>query len=526
MSEIIAVQVCAGLFNRDTNSPSIYTLLNEPYDSQWLYDVEGISSPSLTSVESILDLCLSKTKKYILFSYSTQQALVPNLITLSAVLDAVPLEASSPAIASAQPSMVYDLTTEWSGFTPNTATSYMYDLYVNQTSTLAWMNPGYDNAAKPSDPPLTKSPNPGLIDYIVRERIFNFYMNDACIPNTDDYAMMTKMLQNNPWAKPIAVYGYGDTYPVAGDIFEAETDCTKEHNMGQIASSGVNNLSFFSRKAAITSPLQQNPVQFERFNPTKTYVNFVLGDGDNIAFVKSSRRDWMLNRISRCTPDKSNSYEDCFPLTWSLSPHLLHFAPDLALWYYNAAKQTGHDYFMLPPSGDLYSYPSEFPDDLQTIYAKNTAQGCYLMNTSGTVHWEWFGHWSKATSNFFPRYDHSQVKGIFPVNVPFNVPMVEVFRPGEFYHIIGDSVVLFRPREWRGTSPSNIPFSHREYLSIDQMAAELNHLPRGTVTWIYLTSDGGGNLDNIYGLVSKLDDHVKVVNHEVLVDLALQKEGK
>jgi hypothetical protein len=108
------------------------------------------------------------------------------------------------------------------------------------------------------------------------------------------------------------------------------------------------------------------------------------------------------------------------------------------------------------------------------------------------------------------------------VNVPFNVPMIELFRPGEFFQVIGDGVVLFRPREW---SPSNIPFSHREYLSVDEMAAELNHLPEGTVTWIYLTSDGGGNIDNIYSLVSKLDEHVRVVNHEVLVDLALQKSG-
>jgi hypothetical protein len=88
--------------------------------------------------------------------------------------------------------------------------------------------------------------------------------------------------------------------------------------------------------------------------------------------------------------------------------------------------------------------------------------------------------------------------------------------------LLGD-VVLFRPREWRGTTPSNIPFSHREYLSVKDMAAELNHLPLGTVTWIYLTSDGGGNIDNIYGLVENLEEHVLVVHHEALTDLAKQR---
>jgi hypothetical protein len=201
---------------------------------------------------------------------------------------------------------------------------------------------------------------------------------------------MTTILQNNPWAKPVAVYGYGDTYPIAGDIFEAETDCTKEHSMGQIATTGVNNLSFFARKRSINSPLLQNKnIQVkEVFNTSKTYVSFVMGDGDNVAYVKSSRRDWMLQRTSRCNEQTKDNYLECFPITWSLSPHLLHFAPDIIEWYYQRAAETANDYFLLPPSGDLYSYPSEFPEALQVNFVENTSRDCYLMNTSGTVHWE------------------------------------------------------------------------------------------------------------------------------------------
>lgn len=86
-----------------------------------------------------------------MYDYSLQQALLPNLITLASVLDAVPLEAGHPAIASAQPTVVYNLITEWAGFSPLDATSFMYDNFVKQTTTLAWMNPGYDNAANVSD---------------------------------------------------------------------------------------------------------------------------------------------------------------------------------------------------------------------------------------------------------------------------------------------------------------------------------------------------------------------------------------
>lgn len=107
--------------------------------------------------------------------------------------------------------------------------------------------------------------------------------------------------------------------------------------------------------------------------------------------------------------------------------------------------------------------------------------------------------------------------------IRLSVSTIRTFLSINNHVFIGDDVILFRPREWRGTSPSNIPFSHREYLSVEEMATELNHLPKGTVTWIYLTSDGGGNINNIYSLVSQLDEHVLVVNHEVLVDLAQQR---
>lgn len=62
MPNTVAVQVCAGLLNRESSSPSVYTLLNEPYDSQWLHDIEGIENPTLTSVDAFLDKCLSTTK--------------------------------------------------------------------------------------------------------------------------------------------------------------------------------------------------------------------------------------------------------------------------------------------------------------------------------------------------------------------------------------------------------------------------------------------------------------------------------
>jgi len=525
MATKIAVQVCAGILNRAgaSNANTVYTLLTQPYDSDWLFDAEQVSDPTLTSSDDVLSRCLldSSIKGYIKYNYKDQQVVVPNLITLAAVLDAVLLEEGHPALVGA--TQVYDAVTEWQGFSGLDASEYMYTHHVGATSTLAWMNPGYDGFANATHPPLTGDLNPGLIDYIVKERIFNFYLNNACIPTTDDYSFTKRMTSHNPWPRPIPVYGYGDEYPVAGDIFEAETNCNREHNMGQIASSGTNNLAFLSRKPEITTPLQSNPAELESFNASTTYISFIMGDGDNVQYLKTSRRDWMMERVSRCDADPS--YMGCFPLSWSISPHPRFFAPDWWYWFFNQSYATKHDYFVLPPSGDLYSYPSEMPADVQAQYVKDTERDCELLTTSGSVHWEFLGHWGKAMGEYFPQYSPAGiVKGFFAVNVPYNVPMVEVFRPGEFYKIVGDNVVVFRPREWRGTEFSrNVPLSRRQFLSVKEQTAVLEHLPPGSMTCLYITSDGGGGLDMIYDLVKGLDSRIKVVSHEALIDLALQR---
>ena len=204
---LLAVQVCTGLQNRDdyfnssTSYGGVFTIQDD-YDVQWLRDLYGIVDPSTLPVDTFLAQCMSDTavKGYILYDYSIQQALVPNLITLAGVLDAIPLEASMVDAYNGY-KMAFDATVQWNGYSPLNATQYMYDKYADQTTTMAIMNPGYDNAVNPSDPPLTQSPNLKLTDYIVKAKLFNFYLNDACIKGTDEYELMLKMTQYNPWPR-------------------------------------------------------------------------------------------------------------------------------------------------------------------------------------------------------------------------------------------------------------------------------------------------------------------------------------
>jgi hypothetical protein len=151
------------------------------------------------------------------------------------------------------------------------------------------------------------------------------------------------------------------------------------------------------------------------------------------------------------------------------------------------------------------------------------------LSTSGTIEWEWIAHWKTALANYYPRYSENDIlKGVFTVNVPYNLPAPTIFDVGEFYKIVNEKTVVFKPREWRGTVyPENVPLSRHNFLTVEQMAFEINTLyPHGTIAYIYITSDGGAGLEMIYDLVKILESHVQVVDHETLINLARQRGGK
>eukprot|EP01048_Picozoa_sp_COSAG05_P018183 COSAG05_NODE_2613_length_2837_cov_1.206355_1_plen_580_part_00 len=95
----IAVLVCAGLFNRnETIAGAAYTVLSAS-DLAWLADVDGVTNPGFVSAEAFMARCLKPetglTQGVIRYNATTQQIIIPNLITMAAVLDAVPLESGS-----------------------------------------------------------------------------------------------------------------------------------------------------------------------------------------------------------------------------------------------------------------------------------------------------------------------------------------------------------------------------------------------------------------------------------------------
>lgn len=112
-------------------------------------------------------------------------------------------------------------------------------------------------------------------------------------------------------------------------------------------------------------------------------------------------------------------------------------------WFYESARKTGMDYFILPPSGDLYSYPSLMGDKDQENFVKNTEDGAKKLDTSGTMAWEWVFSWHHAVKEYFPLYSvNNIVRGFFAINVPYPLP-IEAFMGT--YKVIDDKAVVFKP---------------------------------------------------------------------------------
>lgn len=138
----LAVQACAGLMNRNVAVAGPVFTFQSAYDKQWLADIEGLVNPPLTPLAPFLRQCLRTFNATILYSYASQQATLPLLVTLAGVLNAVPLEVGSPYAAGVP--VAFDATKSFAGLALVNATALLFDRYASQTTALAFLNPGTD----------------------------------------------------------------------------------------------------------------------------------------------------------------------------------------------------------------------------------------------------------------------------------------------------------------------------------------------------------------------------------------------
>lgn len=515
----LAVQACVGLYNRQAGGAAYVRMLEQ--DGRWLGEL-GLTPKETVGAQDFLDACVARFPACVRYSYGAQQRLLPNILTVAAATGAVPLDTE---LAVPCTDVVFDATVEFADLdTPYLATKYVFDHYVQQTTGLAMLNPGYDtNASDLSNPGLTRDMGPSLVDFVFSQRLFVVFLVNGCTEGNVERDLLHAIVNAGHWPTPLGVYGYNNSWMVFGGYYyEAQTRCLDSRNMGAIASE-AGNLSFFAtRSAPITGPeeLERTAPEDVAYDPTKTYVAFVIGDGDNIAFILSTRNVWLGQRLADCR----KADNACQPLTWSISPHLASLAPDVLKWYYASLRQTGRDWFILPPSGHLYAYPSSLAEADQDRFVAATERDARILGVQSTVHWDWAETWNDAEDHFLPKYARTDgvIRGIFPVNVPYMLPAFPWWPEDQYSRVLvgpdGGRTALFRPREWRGIDNDEDAF----YLSPQKMAEELGGYPRGTVTGVYMTSDGGLNLENSFmALVRLLPPHVQLVGADTAARLAL-----
>lgn len=548
----IAVSACAGLLNAraDKNDGTlVYLIHNQRRDYGWLQDLnlsDYVTKEPVEFVNKCTDQSSDFQYRCIIYSYRKQRRILPNILTFAAIHDVVPLDEdlllqTFPNLSNNE-TLIYASDIFKNRTTPVEATRFMYDTYAHRTTDLAMINPGYAtwNCLTPWNPPLTQDMNVSFIDYVFKNKLFVVFLINSGIPWTAEHRWMHGMAANHPWRQtrdePIRVYGYADHWHIFGGfLFEAHTRLVSSYNMGAIPTASAANLSFFSSLQPEISrgKLVQDKHKQIRYDPLTTYVAFVVGDGDNVSFMQNERVEWMKERVRDCN-DKGSEKDDAHKrrkhgvLTWSISPHLAHLAPSILDWYYSMAKRTSMDHFMLPPSGCLYAYPGSMPSNVQDKFVEQTEEAAMLLDTSCTISWDWFTSWFVSERRFLPQYGNNGIiRSIFPSNVPFLFPTLTWWRRNQFYKVLDQSshgcnhpVVLFRPREWRGVDGGIFGYYRR---TPQNMAQEIGSYPRGTVAYVYMSSDEGLNLGNSFQqMLYYIPNHVELVSAEAAATLVLQ----
>lgn len=520
----LAVQACAGLHNRRA-AGSVFIRM-DPHDQQWL-DELSLAPGSVERATDFLNACVVEFPSCVRYDYKAQQELLPSILTAAAALGAVPLDTGLNVTCG---DVALDATQAFKDQnTPVLATKFVFDHYATKTTGLAMLNPGYDgHPSDPAHPQLTADMRSSLVDFVFSRKLFVVFLINGCIAGDPEHDLLNSIVNAGNWPTPLGVYGYNNSWNVlGGDLYEAQTRCLESRNMGAIATE-TGNLSFFSsRRAPITAAtrIAPNAPEAIEYDPAKTYVAFLVGDGDNVQYMMTTRHDWFRKRIAEC----GASNGACPPLTWTISPHLPELAPDVLEWYYETSHQTAADYFTLPPSGHLYAYPSSLAEEDQDRFVAATEADARLLGLGTTVHWDWSGTWYDAESHFLPKYARTDgvIRGVFPVNVPYMVPAFTGWPADQFFEIItgadGGRLVLFRPREWRGVDGSDTTF----FATPEDMAKELAGYPKGTVAGVYMTSDGGLTLENAFLPMAKLlPPYVQLVSADAAARLALAAAGK
>lgn len=484
----VAIQSAVGLENRD--AANVYTISGKD-DVFWM---KMLPKPH-TNVEPMVFLSSALKRRSCILFDAEESFAIPAAVTYSGLLDAILLEKDLYVKSFPGATVVMNLIKRWGNEVEAHAE---LSQHVSKTTALAFQQSQYLANGK-------------LVDFIVSRRLFSIYLSEMCVPFTRTHNLLKKLVEHSNWTAPIKVFGYNHQDKIFGAYpFEASTNCINK--LGTVASDNSTNLSFWSayKKIGPKEVLLQSPEASRIYDASKTYVALVYGDMDNIAYIQTFGRKHMQRRAKRC---KKGS---CFPLTWTMSPIAVDILPEALRWYYRSALKNGKDWFILPPSGYLYSYPGLMSSSTQESFVRLQNLHSFILNTSASVHWELLGTWSYAMGDYFPRYAGG-THSFFLNNVPWFIPISSGKLYQQSYQWLDEArtTVLFKPAfNWSpGLSAGGFSGNPSE------AAARINALSPG-VHYVYVIQNT--DIDLVFNMTEKLGPHVELVGYQGLVEIARQ----
>lgn len=133
-----------------------------------------------------------------------------------------------------------------------------------------------------------------------------------------------------------------------------------KYGISMVAADWSYNLTVLSSFPSL--PITQKAIMNIESKENIHNVTFIMSDGDN--------QQWNLGSQYGSPKWYGSPYKGKFNLGWSLSPSLYYLAPTVfKLYYESAAYGSTNDYFIVPPSGNGYMFPSKFPRNALDIYA-------------------------------------------------------------------------------------------------------------------------------------------------------------
>lgn len=487
---VFRAQICAGLIE----IPPSY-IVHKEKDRHWIDRLTHLQGEHWEPDVNLFQRCTHVSRGQITYNFERDKANLPLLLTIIGVEKLEPLDVPQEQVTG--------IMRELRSLDAADATLRVWEKYGNSTEGMAKFNPGYAVHEEPwrnlFRPPLTTNPHYGFIDFAVYKQLFIFFLPNACIPLTRDHEVNLIIARTNKWHPPYTVLGYDDTWAIAGDLFEAQTNCLPEEGtMGQIPSVSTPNLAYFSRLGGGLEDRPKNTWETKIFDPKKKYVSFVYGDGDNLSIALGQLAERIEEALVTCR------HEDCSFIGWSVSPHLASFAPQPEAWLLRNIQKLGGD-ILLPPSGYLYAYPAMMPDEIQTEYAYLTWEAAQNMGTDLVITWDWFYNWGKIVGDYLPMFN-GKPACLFSLSVPFvlPIPMLGFRRQTSFPKILKAYFPWY-------------DFYNYKQRSAMFVANKISSSPIGSVGYIYIGLDTP--ISEILKLRDALEDNVELISPSQLCQI-------